>query len=234
MVDDRLAASRGGALSDHVYAVLSEQIRCGLYPGGSKLPGEVECAAAFEVSRPVVRQALARLRSEGLVVSRQGAGTFVAESLASEALRYGPLTSVPDVQRCLEFRILIECEAAATAARQRTDAELQEITRRKRLYESASQASDAAKDDDFGFHLEIAKATGNRFLIITLQALKQQILFGIGLIKSLSPSDPETRLQRVKSEHDAIHEAIARQDPGAARDAMHSHLQAGLSRLFET
>lgn len=231
---DQLAERGGGALSDHVYAVLAERIKSGLYPEGSKLPGEVECAAAFEVSRPVVRQALARLRSDGLVVSRQGAGSFVTESLASEALRYGPLTSVPDVQRCLEFRILIECEAAATAARQRSDAELQEIARRKRLCDGASPGSDAAKEGDFCFHLEIAKSTGNRFVIITLQALKQQILFGIGLIGSLSPAAPEARLHRVKSEHDAILDAIARQDPDGARHAMRNHLQAGLSRLFET
>lgn len=221
------------SLAEHVCQEVRSRIDSGIYPANTRLPGELELAAAFNVSRPVVRQALAQLRAEGMIVSRQGAGTFVTDVTAAVGLRFGPLSSVPDVQRCLEFRLMIESEAAAVAALARSDADLQEIARRKRLHEKACQTAGSATEEDFDFHLEIAKATRNRFLIVTLQALRQQIMFGINLISSLSAAEPAERLLRVKSEHDAILDALAKQDADAARHAMRVHLDAGLARLFD-
>src|SRR6266540_4819752 len=103
-------------LGDHVYEALVEHIAAGRYPVGSKLPAEIALARQFGVSRPVLRQALVRLRAEGLIAARQGAGNFVRRTNESRRLDYGPLQNIPDVQRCLEFRCGLESEAAARAA----------------------------------------------------------------------------------------------------------------------
>src|SRR4051794_499746 len=65
-------------LVDRVFGQLMERIRAGNYPPDSRLPGEHELASLLGVSRPIVRDALARLREQGIVYARQGAGTFVS------------------------------------------------------------------------------------------------------------------------------------------------------------
>ena len=120
------------------------------------------------------------------------------------------------------------------AATARSKADLLEIERRKRLHEKACHEHGSAIDQDFDLHLEIARATRNRFLIVTLQALREQIKFGINLISTLSPSEPSERLRRIESEHAAIVDALARRDPDAARQAMRAHLEAGIMRLFDS
>ncbi|MCP4383936.1 MAG: FadR family transcriptional regulator [Hyphomicrobiales bacterium] len=220
-------------LFEQVHQQLLEKIRAGIYPAGGRLPGEWELAESFGVSRPVVRQALMQLRAEGTIRSKRGSGTFVSDTGVATGLDFGNLTSVPDVQKCLEFRSIIECEAAAIAATVRSSAELQEVGRRMRQYEKVAASNAPSTDEDFAFHMAITKSTGNRFLIITLQALKQQIIFGVGLIQSLAATSPEENAARVTSEHAAILSAIKSNDTEAARSAMRAHLDAGVSRLFE-
>ena len=74
-----------------------------------------DLAAEFEVSRPIVRSALARLREEGLVVSRRGSGSFVASSSETGTGGYMQLKSVEDIAAWYEFRRMIESETAARA-----------------------------------------------------------------------------------------------------------------------
>ncbi|WP_417720759.1 FadR/GntR family transcriptional regulator [Salipiger sp.] len=219
-------------LFERIYDELLSQIDSGVYPANSRLPGELELAETYAVSRPVVRQALSRLRSEGRVFARRGAGTFVGDRAPEHALSYGPLHSIFDVQRCLEFRKVIECEAAAAAATLHDDRCVREILNAKKDLERGIAAGAPTKELDFAFHLEIAKATQNRFFFVTLEALSSQIDFGIGLIQQLSAATPEDRWARVRREHDAICTAIAEGDPDAARHAMSHHLTAGIERLF--
>ena len=62
-------------LADRVTETLAGQLRSGVYPVNSRLPTEKSLAEKFGVSRTVVREAISRLKSEGLVETRQGSGT---------------------------------------------------------------------------------------------------------------------------------------------------------------
>jgi DNA-binding FadR family transcriptional regulator len=219
-------------LGERVYLALTDEIASGTYAVNSRLPGELALARRFGVSRPVLRQALARLRAEGAVVARQGAGNFVARKDERAALVYGPLQSLPDVQRCLEFRCGLESDAARRAAIVSDDASCEAIERAMRAMERAVSAGQLPVEADFEFHLEIARATRNRFFVMTLDALRPHVVFGINLIRGLSTAPLDERRRTVLAEHRLIHQAIRDKNPERAHDAMTKHLEAGIVRLF--
>ena len=131
-VDEVNGATRGprrGHLSEHIYETLRERIVTGVYGSDEKLPGEYELAASFDVSRPIVREALERLRGEGLIYSRRGAGSFArhGKSAAPLQLGFAPVETIADIQRCYEFRLIIEPDAAAHAARRYNEEALARI-----------------------------------------------------------------------------------------------------------
>src|SRR5262250_2589409 len=92
---------------------LTSEIISGKLPAGSRLPTEQALIAATGVSRTVVREAVAALRAEGLVVTRQGVGAFVPEN-ARRPLRIDvdPLSPLRAVLDVMELRTGIEIEAA--------------------------------------------------------------------------------------------------------------------------
>ena len=65
------------SLGEIVFDRMERAIKSGAYSPDERLPTELDLAAEFEVSRPVIRDALKRLRERGLIYSRQGAGSFV-------------------------------------------------------------------------------------------------------------------------------------------------------------
>ena len=105
-------------LADRVAELLAGQIRKGTYPVNARLPTEKFMTEAYGVSRTVVREAISRLKSEGLVETRQGSGTVVLDPKTSEAFRLGPSDDNParGVLRVIELRRGIEAEMAALAA----------------------------------------------------------------------------------------------------------------------
>ncbi|MDP1730904.1 MAG: FCD domain-containing protein [Devosia sp.] len=229
---DTVGAKTGGTLADPVYGALAKMIASGEYVGDSRLPGELHLSKEFGVSRPVLRHALARLRTEGLIYSRQGAGNFVCKRASEGALDFGPLQSLPDVHRCLTFRLALESEAAALAAANRDPESLENIARAIRAIDRAIASDNPAVDEDLALHIEVARASRNRFFVVTLDALRPQIRFGINLIRGLT-ARPQERLGQVQAEHAAIYEAIRKHEPDEARRAMADHLGNGVLRLFE-
>ncbi|WP_143220546.1 MULTISPECIES: FadR/GntR family transcriptional regulator [unclassified Achromobacter] len=197
-----------------------------------RLPSEDDLSRQLGVSRPVLRQALARLRTEGWVYARRGAGNFVGEPPALQSATFGPLHSIPDVRSFLEFRCLLEAESAACAARCGDPNLRDEITRRRRQLESALAHGELGVEEDIAFHAAIAAASGNRFFSLTMNALAEQTRVSIRLIRELSPQPMVRRSVDVRNEHRAIDDAIQAGDADAAREAMLSHLRGGLTRLF--
>ncbi len=221
-------------LSDQVYEQLMAMLASGAWAPGARLPPEHELARRFAVSRPSLRQALARLRAEGRVQSRKGAGSYVCAVPEPRAtIAFGPLGSIPEVRSFLEFRCSVESEMAARAARC-ADREALARVASARLRLEAALASDqrAGIEEDVAFHMAIAEATGNRFFVATLAALSEQMVFGIRLTRELTQRPASQRLADLVREHARIHEALAEGDAEGARAAMHDHLTSGIRRLF--
>jgi GntR family transcriptional repressor for pyruvate dehydrogenase complex len=224
----------GGLLADRVYEQLLNLFGTTGFGPRDRLPGETTLSQRLGVSRPVLRQALARLRDEGRVVARKGSGNFVTDGLPQvQALSIGTLENIPDIRAFLEFRLCMEGEAAALAAVARTPAQLGHIRDCREAFERARAEGRDAVNEDIVFHEAISLACGNRFFSMTMAALAPQTRFSIGLARRLSSGRPQgERLADVCREHLAVENAIGRQDAAGAREAVAAHLQGGIARLF--
>ncbi|WP_029003839.1 FadR/GntR family transcriptional regulator [Azorhizobium doebereinerae] len=221
-------------LVQRVHHQLRARIASREYAPHSRLPGEHDLSAIFGVSRPVIREALRRLREDGLVFSRQGAGTFVRgpEPETGKALTYAPVGTIADVQRCYEFRLEVEPANAFYAAQRHNGAALETIERALDLLRDTTYAHRHREDADYAFHIAIAEAANNYFFLSSMQALKEHITVGMKL-HGLSLLGPSGDLAGVLEEHAAIFTAIRDRDAHAARDMMRRHIQGSYDRLFE-
>ncbi len=230
---DANLAEREPTLSDQIYERIFALIVEGEFPEHSRLPAETELAKRFGASRPVIRAALARLREDGIIVSRQGSGSYVRRRPDAAVLRFVPLASIADIQRCFEFRVGLEGAAAALAAERWDEDDLAAIKAALAELDECIRTGRLGVEADERFHLAIAEATHNHFHVSVQRSLQQHIAFGMNLARNLSLLRPAARLQIVQDEHVAIVEAIERRDPGAARAAMESHLENARRRVFE-
>ncbi len=227
-------ARRSRGLVSGVMDSLAASIREGQLQAGDKLPTESEIMARFEVSRTVVREAISRLQASGLVETRHGIGTFVIEPPQAGNFRIAQedIATVADVIAVLELRISLETEAAGLAAQRRTDANLAAMAEALRAFQDSIDGDSDAVPSDFQFHMEVARATGNRHFADLMTYLGTMI---IPRTRVNTPQQaPEGRLlylQRVHGEHESIFNAIRNQDPEAARAAMRTHLTNSRERL---
>ena len=211
-------------LADRVYRELLAQIIDGNLREGDRLSTEQALAEQFNTSRPTVREALSRLRADGIVTSRQGAGTFVVRRPDPDVTRFMPLESMSDVRRVLEFRIVVESGAAALAATVADDADLQRIRAALQRLEAAVQARALGVEEDFELHLAVAQATHNQFFVSVIASIQPHMEFGMNLLRNFSLHRTDERMARVQSEHGDIVAAIAARDADAACRAMRLHL----------
>lgn len=222
------------SLSTVVAESLSEKIRSGLLSPGAQLPTEAELGVEYEVSRTVIREAVARLRSEGMVIPQQGRGMFVSEapmprnfSIPEEALK-----TLPETIALLELRLSVEVESAGLCAERRTDTEAGEL--RALMEQVDGQYRDPAAVQihyDYDFHLAIAKAAKNDFIHGFLSYLRPIIFPRFQLGHVVAPQQMDAYYARIHAEHKSVVEAIERQEPRAARQAMRKHLQNSLERV---
>lgn len=220
-------------LEDRIYFDLLGRIQAGTYPQGARLPTENEFAAEFGVSRPVVRAALARLREAGLVVSRQGAGSFVNSAPEDEGSGYEPLGSIVDIADYFSFRRLLECEVAALAADRCTPADLPDLHALLHRIDTDIGAGQATIDSDVAFHARLGQIAGNRFLAESVEMLQPHMRFVARFVRSLTPSGYVNAKKNMQIEHRAIADAVGRNDAAAARAAMERHVRASETRIFK-
>jgi len=213
-------------LSDVAYAKIFGSIASGEYAVDSRLPTENALSVILSVSRPVLREALARLRDDGIVVSRRGSGTYVVRTPEQEVIRPSPLLSLGDMRNCLQFRISFEGEAAWHAARAGGDRTL--LTRAIDRLEAGLTAEVIGADDDYLFHLAVAQCTGNRFFVTVMTDLRESIMSGMDITRSFG-----SLRARVHAQHLEIHDAILGNDAEAAKSAMRRHLESAMRRAFE-
>ncbi|MCT7373987.1 FadR/GntR family transcriptional regulator [Chelativorans salis] len=219
------------SLSDTVFERIQKAIKSGAYGVDERLPTEHALAAEFQVSRPVIRDALQRLRDQGLIYSRRGSGSFVREQGIREPLGFGQMENLSDLQHCYDFRLTIEPKAAALAAERRSEEALQKIRTALSLLRDATNRQLHRSDADFMFHLSIAQASANPYFATAMQALEDHIAVGMKL-HGLSLKSTADGLEHVFVEHTAVYQSILDRDAARAGELMRAHLQGSRDRLF--
>lgn len=220
-------------LSDRVTADLSQRVRSGSYPVASRLPTEAALAVHYAVSRTVIREVIARLKSQGLVDSRQGSGTVVLDARASDAFRVAAATRddpARGVLRMLELRRGVEAEMAALAAERRSMADLKAIARALKSLDDVVQRGGDGVAEDLAFHMAIASASRNPLYTDLLGLLTRALEEAIHLTRSNEARRADLA-EQVRAEHHALCEAIRARDPIAARAAAHGHMVNTAARI---
>ena len=230
----KLSSPPESNLTDRVAATLREQITQGGFSPGDVLPPETVIAGRLGISRTVLREAVSRLKADGLVSSKQGVGLVVLDNRPSSVLRLRAAAAhdLEEVISIVELRLGFEIEAAGFAAMRRDADDLEEM--RQALAEMRA-AVESGKESigveaDFRFHRAIANATRNPNYITFFGFLAQ--LYRHNLVVSRERSAkmaPRGRL--AQQEHEAIFEAILAGDADAARRAARVHVENTGKRL---
>jgi GntR family transcriptional regulator, transcriptional repressor for pyruvate dehydrogenase complex len=214
-------------LASHVFNHLTQQISSGAFDAGEALPSESALAEQYNVSKPVIREALTQLSAFGLLQISQGRPARVrgvnAAPLA-EFFRLAMIASGQGLREAVELRRALESQIAVLAAQRRLPEGLAAMA--QALAGMQANTGDVARwaESDCAFHLGLAQAAGNRLMLHLMEALTGPIRQTIEIIsaqRDLS-SDRTATLAR----HRRIHRAVERGDVAAARAAMANHFAA--------
>lgn len=201
---------------------LEAEILKGRWKAAERMPSERGLAAAFAVSRPVVREALRALKERGLITVAAGRGSFVKEVRPTSdggdpdlLARRGGVTA----RHLVVARSMLEAEAAALAAENRSSADLADMHRILEAFEQARGVAKAA-NLDVAFHESIAVAARNPVIQLMFGSIRN-LTHGV-VLRSLT--DRALRGVAIPL-HSVILDAVANQDPDAARRAMTDHIR---------
>lgn len=230
-----MARLRPTSLVDHLFAELERRVTSGDYEVGQRLPSESELAAELGVSRPLVRELLARLRERGYVETLNGRGSFVRPHSSAPMLdamlrhiemSFGTEYSVDDLYA---VRSMIEIEGARIAAVRADDAHLELIARHAQEAQEAEGDPERYTVADTNFHLSIARGTKNALFPALLTPIIEVVVRGI--FDSVSTYREGMRGGNLG--HQKILAALLDRDPEAAAQAMGEHMAYSRSTFPE-
>lgn len=224
---DSKLAGHSTRLYQRLARQLAEELAAGRYKVGDRLPAERELSAEYKVSRPAVREAMIALEVQGLIEVRVGSGAYVLR-LPGEESRPGFNVTAFEL---MEARLLFEGEAAALAAINICDEELDELDALVVRIARENRRPVATENADYLFHRLIAAATRNTAVLNAVEEMWR--------LRSTSPECAlllekarTANIRPVVEEHSAIATALRSRDPVAARAAMRAHLQAVIDHLL--
>lgn len=220
-------------LADRVTEALMRKIVGEELPAGSQLPSEQVMAQSFGVSRTVIRESISRLKSEGLVDTKQGRGAFVRTDRSDVPLRIGINAEEPraSLLHILELRLGLDAEIASLAAVRRTRDQMATIEGALHAIDEAAEAGRDAVAEDMEFHLAIAQATQNPFFFELIRFLGDAFYSGIAVTRA-NEGRLEASAKQTRVEHEAIMRAIMRRDAKAASTVARRHIEKASKRLL--
>jgi GntR family transcriptional regulator, transcriptional repressor for pyruvate dehydrogenase complex len=223
--------NRGPHLPTLVASSISREISQGRLKPGDQLPTEQALAKTFGVSRNVVREAIARLRSEDRIWSQQGRGAFVADSPNAKVLTIDndTLQRGNSFASLFELRGILEVQAAALAAKRRSKGDLVKMRNALKAMAATPYGSVEWLKADLEFHSAVAHATSNpyisQFLGFVSEKVRESILAAGGSHHS------DEMAGATLAEHEAILATIQAGDAEGANGAMRTHLDNAAQRV---
>ncbi|WP_244240409.1 FadR/GntR family transcriptional regulator [Achromobacter agilis] len=221
-------------LTDRVTEMLLEEITSGDYQVGEVLPPEQIIATRMGVSRTVLREAVSRLKGDGIVQSKQGRGLTVMQTARPSVLRMqaADIGDADQVLRIVELRRGFEIEAAQLAAQRRSEDDLAAMRRALRKMADAIATGDVAVgvDADMEFHRCVARATRNEHYLNFFDFLAVLLKKNLRVSRSRSAKIAGRGAQAQK-EHEALFAAIEKGDVELARQQARTHVDNTETRL---
>ena len=226
-----MTSRRPGAarLADSVALQLEQRILEGSLKPGDRLPSEREFALTLGVSRPSLREAIQTLALKGLLTTRHGGGTFVTDRLVAQFLDpwQQMLAGNPLLHRdLLEFRQMLESQAAAMAADRATDVDIAALDAAHARLEQAYERDDLAQaiETDVAFHQSVAEASHNAMIGHLTLSLMRLIHGHVSTNLEYLHARPQ-RWNQLRAQHHAIWQAIRNHRPAEAAHAAREHIE---------
>lgn len=225
-MDGQLKAIKPKRVSDQVFDQLRELIYRGVIKPGEKLLTEREMASKMNVSRTTVRTAMQRLTTMGLVIQKQGKGTFARDY--HEELK-NPLAKALDFQaisldKLLEIRLPLECNAAALAAERADEVDMKAIQHSFQEMVFENSQGRLGSQADSSFHMAIAYASKNPLHIMIIRNFYDYIFHGIKETLESVYQDKKN-IQKIMDQHKTILTAIQQRSPENAAASMENHIR---------
>lgn len=220
-------------LTDRITEILIDELTSGAYKLGEVLPPEQVIAERLGVSRTVLREAVSRLKAEGLVESKQGRGLAVTAVVRPSVLRMHAAEEgdIDQIISIVELRRGFEIEAASLAALRRNEDDLAAMRTALADMAHALETDNvvAGVEADLRFHRAVAEATRNEHYIEFFAFLSQ--LLARNLQVSRTRSAKARRGTDAQHEHQLLFEAIEQGDPELARQLARNHIENTETRL---
>lgn len=218
-------------ISEEVLEEFKRLISSGEWKQGEKLPSENELAGIMGVSRVSIRSALEKLKSLGLVESRQGGGTFVCRIDGSQYINaLLPIVMLEEGQQeyILEFRRILECEQAELAANRAEPEDIRALRENVEKMKNSLDDYQEFSEADVEFHMLLAQACKNPLMIQTSQILRDVILGNIRFAQVKRDTKGAARC------HELLVKAIEEGDGKQAREIMAEHMQVAEGFIRES
>jgi len=217
-------SEKGNTTAEEVVARLRDMIQSGELASGDRLPPERDLARILGVSRPTLRAGIRSLTAVGILQSRQGAGTFVAEAQESPTLDTGALRLLSALHgftsdEMFEARLALEMSIAGLAAERASSEDMAQLAEEIAGMYASLESPEQYLVHDMQFHQTVAAASGNRILT-ALMNMVATILFDYRS-KTVKRA---TDLKQSAEQHHNIYRAIRDRNTEAARQAMREHL----------
>ncbi|MEG3165496.1 FCD domain-containing protein [Sphingomonas sp. PB2P19] len=219
-------------LADRAYTAIVRIITENDLAIGDRLPAEAQLATMFGMSRTIVREALARLASDGITQARRGAGSYVKRRPSERLGTHMSMDALATTLGTYEVRFVLEAEAARLAAQRRSHHQMDVIERALEALRAALLSNAPAHDEDWRLHRAIVDATANAAFLLVIDQLEDAVMGILRAGVDISRSRPPEAIKAMMDEHDAIVEAIRAQDADGAALAMRWHLSQGRKRLM--
>ncbi|MGA1797277.1 FCD domain-containing protein [Sphingomonas sp. 4RDLI-65] len=219
-------------LADRAYTAIVRIITDDALAVGDRLPSEAQLAATFGMSRAIVREALARLASDGITQARRGAGSYVKRRPSARLGSHMPMDALAATLGTYEVRFVLEAEAARLAAQRRSPHQLDTIERALEALRAALLSNAPAHDEDWHLHRAIVEATANAAFLPVFDHMHDAVMGILRAGVDISRSRAPDVIGAMMDEHDAIVDAIRVQDADGAALAMRWHLSQGRKRLM--
>jgi GntR family transcriptional repressor for pyruvate dehydrogenase complex len=206
---------------------LLDRIKKGVLKPGDKLHSVEQLSENFKVGRSAIREALSALRAMGLVEMRQGEGTFVREfnpKTLSSSLTAVALLSEKDIHDLLEVRKILELGSVYSAVENAQEDDFMRISAALDEMEKANGSEELGEQADLHFHMAIAEASQNRFLIDLMNNVSETMVEAMLETRRIWLYSEKTTLEKIFQEHKQIFDAIVDRNPTKAQELMMKHL----------
>jgi DNA-binding FadR family transcriptional regulator len=207
--------------------LLRAQIKNGVWKVGDRLPPEGDLTRHLGISRPPLREAIQALVHGGLLVTRQGAGTYVV-AVDETAVALNRKLRASDIVHVLEVRRGLDVEAVRLACRRRTSADLNSMERALKSRRRGAEAGDqhGFAEADVAFHLAVAAAARNELLLELYESLSLAIRQSVDSSVSVAHAATDG-----EDDHEILLAAIRDRDEARAIETMVSILEEQLHEL---